>query len=148
MTVKLPPTFSLDAARATLAADHMAREIGFRLEMATPQGAQASMTIHPKLIAPNGFLHAAVLTLFADITCGMGTLAALENPQSQFFTTLEIKTNHPGTAREGDLQCRATPRHIGRSTQVWDAEVIHVTSGKCLALFRCTQMVLPRPGAG
>ncbi|MDQ5888793.1 MAG: hypothetical protein QG667_2087, partial [Pseudomonadota bacterium] len=30
----------------------------------------------------------------------------------------------------------------GRNTQVWDAEVKHKESGKVIALFRCTQMVL------
>ena len=32
--------------------------------------------------------------------------------------------------------------HMGRTTQVWDAEVTHKESGRTLALFRCTQMIL------
>ena len=32
--------------------------------------------------------------------------------------------------------------HTGRTTQVWDAEVTHRESGRTLALFRCTQMIL------
>jgi acyl-coenzyme A thioesterase PaaI-like protein len=32
--------------------------------------------------------------------------------------------------------------HIGRTTQVWDAEVRSESSGKTIALFRCTQSVL------
>jgi acyl-coenzyme A thioesterase PaaI-like protein len=31
---------------------------------------------------------------------------------------------------------------VGRTTQVWDAAVTHRESGRTLALFRCTQMVL------
>ncbi|MBV8134965.1 MAG: PaaI family thioesterase, partial [Deltaproteobacteria bacterium] len=30
----------------------------------------------------------------------------------------------------------------GRTTQVWDATVITLETGKTLALFRCTQLVL------
>ena len=37
------------------------------------------------------------------------------------FTTVELKTNFLGTAREGAILCRATPVHLGRTTQVWDA---------------------------
>jgi acyl-coenzyme A thioesterase PaaI-like protein len=32
--------------------------------------------------------------------------------------------------------------HLGRTTQVWDAEVSLEGSEKTLALFRCTQMLL------
>ena len=47
-----------------------------------------------------------------------------------------------GTATVGDeIACRARMVHGGRTTQVWDAEVADGT-GRTLALFRCTQMVL------
>ncbi len=32
--------------------------------------------------------------------------------------------------------------HGGRTTQVWDAEATNQTTGKAMALFRCTQLVL------
>ena len=32
--------------------------------------------------------------------------------------------------------------HGGRTTQVWDAEAVNQTTGKTMALFRCTQMIL------
>ena len=56
------------------------------------------------------------------------------------FTTIELKSNHLGTAREGQVTCVAKPVHLGRTTQVWDATVS--AAGKTIALFRCTQMVL------
>jgi uncharacterized protein (TIGR00369 family) len=58
------------------------------------------------------------------------------------FTTIELKANFLGTARDGAVRCRATPAHLGRTTQVWDAVVTHETSGAQVALFRCTQLVL------
>ena len=36
----------------------------------------------------------------------------------------------------------ASAAHLGRTTQLWDAVVTHRESGKTLALFRCTQLVL------
>ena len=63
------------------------------------------------------------------------------------FTTVELKSNHLGTALDGTIECVATAAHLGRTTQVWDAVVTHRESGKTIALFRCTQMVLyPKPG--
>jgi 1,4-dihydroxy-2-naphthoyl-CoA hydrolase len=44
--------------------------------------------------------------------------------------------------REGAIYCRATPVHVGRTTQVWDAVVTNEATEAKIALFRCTQMVL------
>jgi len=63
------------------------------------------------------------------------------------FTTIELKTNFLGTATTGSLLARAHPVHLGRTTQVWDASVSHVESGRTIAEFRCTQLVLwPKAG--
>lgn len=95
--------------------------------------------------APNGYLHGAVVVALADTACGYGTLAHL--PQgARGFTTVELKTNFFATAREGVIVCAASALHLGRTTQVWDAEVCNEASGERLAAFRCTQVILwPRP---
>jgi 1,4-dihydroxy-2-naphthoyl-CoA hydrolase len=92
-------------------------------------------------IAPNGFLHAGSVVTLADTTCGYGCVANLPEGATG-FTTIELKSNHLGTAREGTIVSRATPVHLGRTTQVWDAVVTHKETGRTIALFRCTQMVL------
>ena len=56
--------------------------------------------------------------------------------------TTELQSNHLGTVREGAIACSATAQHLGRTTQVWDATVTDEASGRVIALFRCTQMVL------
>jgi acyl-coenzyme A thioesterase PaaI-like protein len=35
--------------------------------------------------------------------------------------------------------------HAGRTTQVWDAKVTDESTGRALALFRCTQILLYPP---
>ena len=98
-------------------------------------------------MAPNGFLHAASVIALADTSCGYGCVTHLP-PGASGFTTLELKSNFLGTAREGAILCRATPVHLGRTTQVWDAEVSVEGAERKIALFRCTQMVLwqnPKP---
>lgn len=93
------------------------------------------------LMAPNGFLHAGSVITLADTSCGYGCVASLP-PGANGFTTVETKSNHLGTALEGTIECVATAVHMGKSTQVWDAVVTHRETGKTIALFRCTQMVL------
>ncbi len=105
----------------------------------------ATLPIRAELLAPNGFLHAAVVIGLADTACGYGCRALL--PEGAIgFTTIELKSNFLGTAREGEIRATANAVHAGRTTQVWDAEVTHVQTDKMIALFRCTQAVLwPRP---
>jgi uncharacterized protein (TIGR00369 family) len=101
----------------------------------------AELPVRKEVMAPNGFLHAATVVALADTACGYGCRKNLP-PEANGFTTVELKSNHLGTAREGTIECLATPVHVGRTTQVWDAAVTHRESGKTIALFRCTQMVL------
>ncbi|GHT89590.1 PaaI family thioesterase [Roseateles puraquae] len=101
----------------------------------------AELPVRPELMAPNGFLHAGSVVTLADTCAGYGCMASL--PEGAVgFTTVELKSNHLGTAREGTVACVAKAVHLGRTTQVWDAVVTNKDTGKTMALFRCTQMVL------
>lgn len=100
---------------------------------------RARMLITSHHRAPNGFLHAASVIALADTCCGYGSFAHLPE-DAKGFTTIELKSNHLGTALEGTLECEAQAVHLGRNTQVWDATVS--AGGKTIALFRCTQMIL------
>jgi uncharacterized protein (TIGR00369 family) len=99
------------------------------------------LTVRPELLAPNGYLHAAAIIALADTSCGYGTFTDLPNGADN-FTTIELKSNFLGTARDGVIACVATRLHGGRTTQVWDAQVTYEGSGKTIALFRCTQLIL------
>jgi uncharacterized protein (TIGR00369 family) len=115
--------------------------VGFRV-MAIEQGMLvAELDIRPELLAPNGFLHAATVIALADTACGYGCLAHLPKGADN-FTTVELKSNFLGTARDGTIACVARPAHLGRTTQVWDAVVSRHADGRPIALFRCTQMIL------
>jgi len=99
------------------------------------------LPIRPELLAPNNYLHAGAVVTLADTAAGYGCLAHL--PQgAESFTTIELKSNFLGTAREGGVVCEAKLVHGGKNTQVWDAVVTNEQTGKTMALFRCTQMIL------
>ena len=59
---------------------------------------------------------------------------------------MELKSNFLGTTLDGQVECVARATHLGKTTQVWDATLTHAQSGRTLALFRCTQMVLYAEG--
>ncbi len=115
--------------------------IGFEVESFGEGFVNAQFQVTPLHLAPNGFLHAGAIITLADTACGYGCAAHL--PQgAENFTTIELKSNHLGTARDGTITVEAKAVHLGRSTHVWDATVKHAQTGKTLALFRCTQIVL------
>ncbi len=99
------------------------------------------LDLRNELLAPNGYLHAATVVALADTSSGYGCFVNLPEG-AEGFTTVELKSNFLGTKREGAIACEATLVHGGRATQVWDATVTDEDSGKKLALFRCTQMIL------
>jgi uncharacterized protein (TIGR00369 family) len=104
------------------------------------------MPVRTEVMAPNGFLHAGAVVTLADTACGYGCVQNMPAGATG-FTTIELKSNHLGTLREGTVACTARPVHLGRTTQVWDATVTDAATGKTLALFRCTQMLLyPKAG--
>jgi 1,4-dihydroxy-2-naphthoyl-CoA hydrolase len=101
----------------------------------------ATLAIRKELHAMNGFLHAGTVVTLADTACGYGCVAHLP-ATARGFTTIELKSNHLGTALDGVIEAAVRAVHLGRSTHVWDATVKHQGSGKTIALFRCTQMIL------
>ena len=111
-----------------------------------PREMRAELAVTRQLMAPNGYLHAGTITTLADTASGYGCIANLPEGATG-FTTIELKTNFLGTARDGVIECVATTAHAGRTTQVWDALVTHRESSRTIALFRCTQMILyPKEG--
>ena len=127
-------------------AEYLPGLLGLRIVEVGDGVISGELPLRKALLAPNGYLHAASVVALADSLCGLGCVAHL--PQGATgFTTIELKTNFLGTAVDGHIDSCATLEHGGRTTQVWDAKVTHRESGKTVALFRCTQMVLWPKGA-
>src|SRR5258708_879006 len=115
--------------------------VGFRVTSLEQGLLIAELAIKPELLAPNGYLHAATVIALADTACGYGCIAHLPKGADN-FTTVELKSNFLGTARDGTIVCVATPAHLGRATQVWDAVVTDNASAPHTALFPSTQILL------
>jgi len=113
--------------------------IGLEIVGAERGSISSRLELREELLAPNGYLHAATVVALADTACGYGTFVSLPDG-AEGFTTIELKSNFLGTAREGSIECEARLVHGGRNTQVWDATV--TGDEKTIALFRCTQMIL------
>jgi uncharacterized protein (TIGR00369 family) len=121
--------------------DYLPGHLGMTFVTVEPTQVVATLSVRRALAAWNGFLHAGTVVSLADTCCGYGTVRSLPVGASG-FTTIELKSNFLGTAREGTIVCTAQPLHQGRTTQVWDAVVRREDGENPIAHFCCTQMIL------
>jgi uncharacterized protein (TIGR00369 family) len=99
-------------------------------------------TVTHSLIAGTGYLWAPVVIALADALCAFGVSRNWPE-EATSFTTVESKANFLSSAREDEIVVgRANPLHLGRTTQVWDAVVTNESTGRTMAAYRCTQMIL------
>ena len=133
-------TFSLEECNAGIKS-FFPELAGIGFTKVTKKEVIGEIKLRPELMAPNGFLHAGLVVTLADTVCAWGTRLNM-NDQAKGLTTIELKTNFLSTAKEGVIMSIATPLHVGRTTQVWDAVVKSKTTGKVMAHFRNTQMIL------
>jgi 1,4-dihydroxy-2-naphthoyl-CoA hydrolase len=116
-------------------------QLGCVFDHAAPDLVIGHIDVTENLIAGTGFLFAPAVIALADTCAAIG--CGRNIPAAASFTTIELKANFLSSARVGErVTCRCTPVHLGRQTHVWDAAVTNESTGRSMALFRCTQMVL------
>jgi 1,4-dihydroxy-2-naphthoyl-CoA hydrolase len=84
-------------------------ELGITWDEVANGRASGRFTVRRGHMAPNGFLHAASVIALVDSACGYGCVASLPEGASG-FTTIELKANYLGTAKEGERR-GGQPKH-------------------------------------
>jgi 1,4-dihydroxy-2-naphthoyl-CoA hydrolase len=115
--------------------------LGISVTACSPGRVTGRLPVKPELVAGNGALWAPAIVALADTLCAYGVSTKWPDGASG-FTTVELKCNFMGTLRDGAILGEATLLHGGRTTQVWDAMVTNEATGKLVAAFRCTQIIL------
>lgn len=90
---------------------------------------------------PVGILHGGVSVLLAETLGSCG--AAWAAPEGHRAVGLEINANHLRSASEGWVTGTARPVHVGRSTHVWQIEVVD-DHGRPTCISRITIAILPK----
>ena len=115
--------------------------LGLVITTVEPGLVEGRFTARDDLVAHTGYLLAGAVLSVADILCAYGVSTVWPDGATG-FTTAEVKANFVGTVRDGEVLCTARLLHGGRTTQVWDASVTAAATGKLMAVFRCTQIML------
>jgi len=110
-----------------------------------PDDARVRLALRDDLRQPFGLLHGGVMSTLVESVCSRATAGAVyEDGMAAMGQSINVSFIRPVT--EGGVEVRAKARHRGRTTWLWQAEVLN-EEGKVCALAQMTIAVRPRPGA-
>lgn len=105
---------------------------------------RARMPVELRTQQPFGALHGGVSVVMAE---SMGSFAAIcASPRGSRIAGLEINANHLRAVGSGWVTGTARPLHVGRTTQVWQVEIVD-ESGRLNCVSRMTLAVAAPPQA-
>ena len=102
-----------------------------------------TMPVDQRTRQPFGILHGGASVALAETLGSIGANLVVDN--SKFYCVgQEINANHLRPVAEGVVTAKASPVHIGRSSQVWEIRISD-PNGKLNCISRITMAVVPVP---
>jgi uncharacterized protein (TIGR00369 family) len=108
-----------------------------------PDHARVRVAMRDELRQPVGLLHGGVMSTLVESVCSRATaLVVLADGMAAMGQSISVNFIRPIT--QGHAEVRARARHRGRTTWVWDAEVLDADERIC-ALAQMTIAIRPIP---
>lgn len=101
----------------------------------------AQMPVTPKVHQPDGVLHGGAMVALAESVGSAASFMFLD--QAHTIRGIEISANHVKSKREGMVYAKATFIHKGRTTQLWNIDVVD-EEDKLISKCKLTTIALPR----
>jgi 1,4-dihydroxy-2-naphthoyl-CoA hydrolase len=118
---------------------------GLRILSAGDEEVTATVAVRPEILQPGGLVHGGVYAAVAESLASYGTVMAVWD-DGMIAVGLSNHTSFLRPVTAGHLHARAQRRHRGRTTWVWEVEILDDEDRLC-TLTRVTMAVRPRPGA-
>ncbi|OGX89696.1 hotdog fold thioesterase [Hymenobacter coccineus] len=136
---------TLDEVKAwTATRPTLADALGIELTVLNDECIEGRMPVDGRTHQPMGLLHGGASVALAETLGSIGAASRVD-PTKQACVGLEINANHLKGVRDGWVRGRATPVHVGRSTQVWEIRITHEETGALVCLSRITMAVIDLP---
>jgi 1,4-dihydroxy-2-naphthoyl-CoA hydrolase len=124
---------------------HFADYVGIEILDEGPDEPRARVEVRDELRQPFGLMHGGVMLTMVESVCSRATtLAVLDEGMAAMGQSLSLSFLRP--ISEGYAEVRARPRHRGRTTWVWDAEIRDSAERVC-AIAQMTVAVRSVPSA-
>ena len=118
--------------------------LGIEITSLTDDYLEGRMPVDGRTHQPMGLLHGGASVALAETLGSIGAATRID-PTKQGCVGLEINANHIKGVRDGWVRGRATPLHVGRSTQVWEIRITHEETGALVCISRITMAVIDLP---
>jgi 1,4-dihydroxy-2-naphthoyl-CoA hydrolase len=127
---------------AALAGKGLAGALGIELVELTPERVVATMPVDDRTRQPFGILHGGASIALAETVASFGAVMRIDHTR---FVAVgqEINGNHLRGKSEGVVTATATPIHIGRSSHVWNIEIVD-EQGRLVCISRCTMAIVEK----
>ncbi len=102
----------------------------------------AKMPVGPKVHQPFGQLHGGATAALAETVASTASYFFLED-KNQLVNGIELTINHVKSKREGEVFATARNIHKGRTTQLWEVEIVD-EEGNLISICKMTSIVLEK----
>ncbi|MEM9171082.1 MAG: hotdog fold thioesterase [Pseudomonadota bacterium] len=114
--------------------------LDIRMEEIGDDFLRASMPVDHRTHQPYGLLHGGANVVLAE-SLGSTAGACCVDVRQCRIVGLDINANHLRSVTSGRVTGTATARHLGRSTQVWNIDIVD-ERGKLICTSRLTNAVI------
>ncbi|MBV7296484.1 hotdog fold thioesterase [Enterovibrio paralichthyis] len=133
---------SLDGLNAT-SKNTLVEHLGIVYTEFDDNSLSGTMPVDARTHQPLGMLHGGASVVLAET---LGSLAAnMCVEENRYCVGLDINANHIRAMRSGSVTGKATPIHLGATTQVWQIEITD-ERGRLVCTSRLTMAVLQHKG--
>ena len=133
---KKPTTLArITASSANTAVSHL----GIEFTEVGDDFLRARVPVDERTRQPFGLLHGGVSVVLAETLGSVGAYHA--SPEGWLAVGLDINANHLRAARSGWVTGTARPVHIGKTTQVWQIDMVN-DAGELTCVSRITMAML------
>ncbi len=116
--------------------------LGIEFIETSPDRVVATMPVNSATHQPFGLLHGGASVVLAESVASVGTWNLIDQ-ENEIAAGLEINANHIRGKASGVVTAIGTPLHKGRSTMVWDIQIVDEEE-KLICVSRCTVAVMSK----
>lgn len=116
--------------------------LGIEFIETSPDRVVATMPVSSATHQPFGLLHGGASVVLAESVASVGTWNLIDQ-ENEIAAGLEINANHIRGKASGVVTAIGTPLHKGRSTMVWDIQIVDEEE-KLICVSRCTVAVMSK----
>ena len=102
----------------------------------------AQMPVTPRVHQPDGVLHGGAMVALAESVASAASFMFLDG-ENMYVRGIEISANHVKSKRDGMVYAKATFIHKGRTTQVWNIDVVDENE-TLISKVKLTTIALPK----